>query len=327
LGQTLPMLGQPMPSFGMPGAVFGQPMVPGNAGGVGAAHLLSNPAMADMVAMNPLLAGHLQRLAQNGMPQTVPAPAMLMPMTAMPFSAVPTAAPGLPAVDPSNPRLGFHPDVQELADHFGMDERITKQLDDEMKKRKETHDQDIAALYEVLELARNPAGLLSVKIREMKEGMFVGKPKKAKDIQEVAKKYKLDDQAKSKLAEVMEQRQETREADLAMISKHLEVSNKPSSMVMMLLKKIRSGETVPQPDKRIAAGSYADMRKKSEERRKKDARNGGRDRRNKDRSRSRERRRSPSRDKRRSKSRDKKSKSRDRRDRKSRSRDRRSSSS
>merc|ERR1712151_780373 len=34
--------------------------------------------------------------------------------------------------------IAIDPDVQEMADHFGLDERITKDLDDELKKRPAT---------------------------------------------------------------------------------------------------------------------------------------------------------------------------------------------
>lgn len=194
-------------------------------------------------------------------------------------------------------------EVQELADHFGLDERITKRLDDEMKSRNDTFEGDLEALYDILETARNPPGLLSVKIKEMQDGVFVGRPKADKDVEEMRKKFKLDEQATNKLAEVLASRTENRKEYVASIHRHLEVSNKPSAMVMMMLGKLRSGEPLGEPDRRAAPGSYADMRERSKERKKQERQSGHTSSRGGGRSRSRGRRRSRSRERRKSKSR------------------------
>merc|ERR1719293_576476 len=159
----------------------------------------------------------------------------------------------------------INPDVQDLADHFGLDERITKQLNDEMVKRKDTHDGDMHALWDILETARVPAGLLSVKIKEMQDGVFVGQPKIDKDVREMQRMYRLDDQATRKLAEALQNRPQTRKEDVEIIHKHLETSNKPSARVMMMLGKLRSGESLGEPDKRIAPGSYLDRVEREKE--------------------------------------------------------------
>jgi len=67
------------------------------------------------------------------------------------------------------------PDVQELCDHFHIEDRLAKRLSDLMRNRQETFEQDLQKLWEVLETARGPAGLLTVKMREMEEGSFIGK--------------------------------------------------------------------------------------------------------------------------------------------------------
>merc|ERR1719291_1326830 len=92
------------------------------------------------------------------------------------------------------------PDVQELCDYFHIEERHARRLSDIMKKRQDTFVEDIERLYDVLERANSPAGLLVVKMREMEEGIFVGKAKADKDLQAMSKKYGLDDQAEGKLA-------------------------------------------------------------------------------------------------------------------------------
>merc|ERR1711963_20503 len=167
-----------------------------------------------------------------------------------------------------------------------------------MKTRVDTFDGDLVVLWDILETARNPAGLLSVKIKEMQEGSFIGQPKMDKDIKEFQRKYRLDDQATRKLAEALQNRPQTRK-DIELIHRHLETSNKPSARVMMMLGKLRSGEPIGEPDKRIAPGSYLDRMEQERERKERERRGSTRGR-----SRDRDRRRSRSRDRRRSRSRD-----------------------
>jgi len=150
-------------------------------------------------------------------------------------------------------------EVQEMAHHFKLDERITKDLDVQMKRRRQTFDEDIKALWEILEGARNPAGLLRVKIREMEEGTFRGTATPDRDVEDLAKKFNLDAQASAKLAEVLSKR-EDRKKDLRQIQKHLELSNKPSSLIMLMLKDLRAGISVKDPEYPAAVGSYAHKR-------------------------------------------------------------------
>lgn len=150
-------------------------------------------------------------------------------------------------------------DVKELAHKFKLDERITKDLDVQMKQRKQTFDDDMRALWEILEGARNPAGLLRVKIREMEEGSFRGTATPDRDVEDVARKFNLDVQAAAKLAEALAKR-EGRVKDLKQLTKHLELSNKPSSLVMLMLKDLRAGISIKDPEYPAAVGSYAHKR-------------------------------------------------------------------
>merc|ERR1719199_1984853 len=93
-------------------------------------------------------------------------------------------------------------DVQELGDYFNIEDRWIKRLNETMKKRQATKEADLAKLYEVLESARSPTGLLTVKIGEMECGQFVGKIKPDKDVEALARKYKLDEHVKSRLTEL-----------------------------------------------------------------------------------------------------------------------------
>merc|ERR1719503_400132 len=54
-------------------------------------------------------------------------------------------------------------DVKELGDYFNIEDRWVKRLNESMKKRQATKEADLAKLYEVLENARSPTGLLTVK--------------------------------------------------------------------------------------------------------------------------------------------------------------------
>merc|ERR1719436_241198 len=132
--------------------------------------------MAPVFARNPQLAG---QLAQQALSQAVQQASV---------------AAGIKAV---------LPEVEELADHFGLDERITKRLDDVMRTRQDTMDGDIVTLWDILETARNPAGLLAVKIQEMQEGVFAGKTKPDKDLAGLVNKFRLDESAATKLSEVL----------------------------------------------------------------------------------------------------------------------------
>merc|ERR1719203_1343875 len=68
----------------------------------------------------------------------------------------------------------MEPEVIELAHHFNLTDRHARMLDEQLKKRNNTYEDDIAAMYEILKGAKNPADLLMVSIRWMSEGVFRG---------------------------------------------------------------------------------------------------------------------------------------------------------
>lgn len=139
-------------------------------------------------------------------------------------------------------------EVRELGDYFNIEERWIKRLNDTMKKRQDTKTQDIAKLYEVLERARSPTGLLTVKIGEMECGQFVGKIKPDKDVERLARKFKLDDHVTSRLTELAVRRSGTKEADLERIEQHLRYCKRPSAMATLLAGKLLEGEVDELPD-------------------------------------------------------------------------------
>lgn len=194
-----------------------------------------------------------------------------------------------------------HPEVLELSHHFNLDDRAARALDQQMKRRKTTFEDDLAALWEILEGARNPSGLLMVKVREMAEGIFRGYSCPEKDVSDFAKKFNLDIQASAKLAEVLARRGDPKE-DMRRLAKHLERSNKPSALTMLMLKDMRNGLPIKDPEHQAAVGSLAHERelKKDKDRRRGDrsrdrsrdrGRDRSRDRRRSSRSRDRDRRR------------------------------------
>merc|ERR1712190_426774 len=63
--------------------------------------------------------------------------------------------------------------VHQLCDRFSVNSELKYKLAEALAKRKETFDGDISVLQTILETARNPPGLLSVKLREMRDGTFV----------------------------------------------------------------------------------------------------------------------------------------------------------
>merc|ERR1719162_2955367 len=86
----------------------------------------------------------------------------------------------------------IEPEVVELAHHFQLTDRHARMLDEQLKKRNDTYEDDIAAMYEILKGAKNPADLLMVSIRWMSEGIFNGVMTPNKDVEKAAKKFKLD---------------------------------------------------------------------------------------------------------------------------------------
>lgn len=203
---------------------------------------------------------------------------------------------------------GIAPEIAELSEYHGLDERATRALDEEMKKRRDSFEADMQALWVGLEGARNPSGLLMMKLKDMRMGTFRGMSALDARVQDFAKKYRLDTQAAVKLGEVLDKREDP-DGDMVKISKHLERSNKPSSLMMMLLRDLREGKPVKEPQHAAAIGSKVHekeldrMMKKSRSRGR--GRSRSRERRgNRSRSRGGGRNRSRSRGRRRSRSRD-----------------------
>ncbi|CAK9092604.1 Uncharacterized protein SCF082_LOCUS43580 [Durusdinium trenchii] len=185
------------------------------------------------------------------------------------------------------------PDIRELGDYFNIEERWVVRLNEAMKFRvgmmrdargemiemhcwlgwlesvllggswvtedsargglKETKGQDLEKLYEVLEKARSPTGLLTVQIGKMECGQFVGKIKPDKDVERMARKFKLDDPVTSRLTELKVWRKRNGEEeratkDLERIEYHLRFAKRPNALCTLLVGKLLEGEVDELPD-------------------------------------------------------------------------------
>eukprot|EP00440_Ansanella_granifera_P004453 gb/GFBE01004826.1/.p1 GENE.gb/GFBE01004826.1/~~gb/GFBE01004826.1/.p1 ORF type:complete len:320 (+),score=59.73 gb/GFBE01004826.1/:1-960(+) len=160
-----------------------------------------------------------------------------------------------PIPDASEPRE-IHADIKELQGKYKLDDRIIRDLNTQMHKRMESFDDDMKAIREILGQARNPAGMLRVKLREMEDGSFRGTLTPDRDVEDLAKRFSLDAQAAAKLSEVLAKRDD-RKKDLRQLAKHLELSNRPSSLVMLMLKDMRNGLPIKDPEYPPAFGSAA----------------------------------------------------------------------
>merc|ERR1740129_2146912 len=140
------------------------------------------------------------------------------------------------------------PDVQELGDYYNIEDRWIKRLNETMRKRQDTKEQDLAKLYEVLERARSPTGLLTVKIGEMESGQFVGKIKPDKDVERLARKFKLDEYVKSRLTELAVRLKDRKDQHLDRLEQHLRYSKHPNAMTTLLAGKLLEHEIEELPD-------------------------------------------------------------------------------
>jgi len=158
------------------------------------------------------------------------------------------------------------PDIQELCDKFFIEERHCKRLDEVMRSRPDTFAADLEKLQCKFERARNPNALLVSKMREMVEGTFVGMIAPCAVQNAMARKYKLDAPAVSKLADILGRCDEPKKQQyLEDLDRHLAAAARPSALVMMMLKKISEGAPLGKPSA-AQPGSYADLQRDKEDR-------------------------------------------------------------
>lgn len=184
---------------------------------------------------------------------------------------------------------GIEPEVKDFQEKYGLQDRHAALLNEQLKTRNNTFEDDMWSLDEIMSKCGNTAqrcDLLNMNVRWMAEGTFCGMFSPNPAVIKAAKKFKLDPPAACKLGFALESREEP-EMDIERISKHLERSNKPSSLVMMFLKTLKAGGTIEDHYKPVAIGSWLHKQEQQEASNKRDANQRGK--------RSRSRRRSPSR--------------------------------
>merc|ERR1719512_193399 len=172
------------------------------------------------------------------------------PMLGLPGPA--TSSEGTASATQQEAEEELDSEVRELGDYFNIEDRWIKRLDETMRKRKDTKEQDLAKLYEVLERARSPTGLLTVKIGEMECGQFVGKIKPDKDVERLVRKFKIDDYVASRLTELVVRRKDRKDDDLDKIEQHLRYCKRPSAMATLLAGKLLEGHVDELPDLKAA---------------------------------------------------------------------------
>lgn len=214
--------------------------------------MMPNPIMAMAVMCQAQIAAKAQQNQAQGSAGMMGCSPMLAGANPMMVTMDPqqTGSQGGSVPEPSRKdAVGvIDPEVRELGDYFNIEDRWVKRLNETMRKRQDTKEQDIAKLYEVLERARSPTGLLTVKIGEMECGQFVGKVKPDKDVERLARKFKLDEHVTSRLTELVVRRKATKEVDLERIESHLKYCKRPSAMATLLAGKLLEGEVDELPD-------------------------------------------------------------------------------
>lgn len=171
-------------------------------------------------------------------------PMMMMPGMGMQGEMRPAMPPPGPAQASTDPR------VRQLCRHFGIDDKTCSKLNAAMQTR-EDFDEDMQALWEVMEKAQNagrkPLDVMLVKIREIERGQFAGKDLLDKDIQAFVSKYELDDRVINRLIQTMNMRKEKKKQDLIDMDQRLESAKRPAGLLVRLLEGLQDHGRLPSP--------------------------------------------------------------------------------
>merc|ERR1719245_1852526 len=137
------------------------------------------------------------------------------------------------------------PDVADLVDHFNIEEVLSRRLNNALKNRADTFEDDVLTLWDTLERSKNPTVTLSDEIDKLTNGTFVTQSKTHNKVVEFCEKYELDHMATRNLIEALAVRERDHETsvkrDLDKLAVHMEHSNAPSKLISMKLKEIRAG--------------------------------------------------------------------------------------
>eukprot|EP00929_Paragymnodinium_shiwhaense_P079232 TRINITY_DN41233_c0_g1_i1.p1 TRINITY_DN41233_c0_g1~~TRINITY_DN41233_c0_g1_i1.p1 ORF type:complete len:313 (+),score=70.66 TRINITY_DN41233_c0_g1_i1:97-1035(+) len=202
-----------------------------------------------------LCGGCYVKLATGGLESTpiLPGAELLLDPAAAAFAGAAAM------LDDSSTRID--PDVADLCDHFGIEDRIMLKLNEAMKTRKESFQGDLEKLWEELKTARSPAGFLMSKVKQMNDGTYIGKVPPPPEVKRVIDKYRLDLDARSKLSDFILKRPHTAEQDLYEIERRLVGSGKPSAIVMTMIVKLHKGEPLPALFQNASHRDYGEVKK------------------------------------------------------------------
>jgi len=151
-------------------------------------------------------------------------------------------------------------DVRALSKKFKLDEHVESRLIEIVVRRKETRDVDLARLEKLLHYSKRPSGLVMILAGKLLDGDLEALPELT-EAEELMKTFKLDNDACSKLAEIVLKRANSEgcypQEVLTQLRRHLEVSLHPSAMLCKLAGKIIDGEALPEPIERKPAAHGA----------------------------------------------------------------------
>jgi len=201
-----------------------------------------SPTMTLLSGMNQGLVG------SSAVPATAaPATAAAAPASAaQPQPAAAAKAAGR-AEEPKE-ALPVDPEVKELCEHFGIADSCAARLNEEIAKRRDSKDADLARLWELLEDVGSPTCLLELKIEEMQAGEFVGKVTSSREVEALARNFGLSAEATSKLNEMVARRATRKGEDLVRMENVLEHSKAPDATALHLAGRVLAGELQALPD-------------------------------------------------------------------------------
>mmetsp|Transcript_10040 Transcript_10040/g.17327 ORF Transcript_10040/g.17327 Transcript_10040/m.17327 type:complete len:671 (+) Transcript_10040:24-2036(+) len=152
---------------------------------------------------------------------------------------------------------GFLPQVKALADRFKLNDGITKRLDDALRGRLQTLNEDIEGLTKALEAAPSAIAIMFRLIKELQEGKSMGGSAAVdKDVENLVEKCRLDQRCQGALTQLFAKRPDARSKYLHSLEKHLDGVDRPYDKVLELVEKIENGEDIGDPPEKWGASSW-----------------------------------------------------------------------
>merc|ERR1719171_737202 len=155
------------------------------------------------------------------------------------------------------PMLDLTPDVKALVEHYGIQDHQASRLMNALNKREATMKEDVNALWDILAEARNPGGLLSVKLKELEDGTFTGRRRGGgggggggggsnvnlpPEVKELCDHFDIEDRLRGRLGKCLEDRgPDTREDDMAVLWDALGMARAPAGLLVSKMKSMEDG--------------------------------------------------------------------------------------